>query len=383
MENRYAMIIGINDYEKEPLDFCVNDAKEIKQMLIEKADFREEKIHMILSEVDFPIKDITGKFSKALETISAEFNQECDSIFFYFAGHGYFNGGSHVLFQDSPMNIRSIFESFEPMKPKFQFYVFDSCQSGGKALTRGTNDELIRFSSGAALLYACTETQTASERQEICHGILTNAFLSVMNNQNLYDSDGNITPGRISEEVSKIVSNETEFSQTPTYEARVIGYYPFGHFNKSQENIVGNVVSVIPREDVEENISRELSSVDTVDSIQDTRLKLFKAVVKRIDLETNELVTTIGTAYNSQVFERVNGDNSIKNSNQLIVYLVDNASSFEPLNNCIGKVERKTRKNNFYSAIQLLQLSGNDDSSYIITHIPTIEYIDGTTYNKT
>ena len=54
MENRYAMIIGINDYEKEPLDFCVNDAKEIKQLFIEKADFREENIHMILSTT-FPI----------------------------------------------------------------------------------------------------------------------------------------------------------------------------------------------------------------------------------------------------------------------------------------------------------------------------------------
>jgi hypothetical protein len=32
METRYAVIIGINDYDNQPLNFCVNDSNSIKEI---------------------------------------------------------------------------------------------------------------------------------------------------------------------------------------------------------------------------------------------------------------------------------------------------------------------------------------------------------------
>jgi hypothetical protein len=39
METRYAILIGINDYDNQPLNFCVNDARSIKDTLKNKANF--------------------------------------------------------------------------------------------------------------------------------------------------------------------------------------------------------------------------------------------------------------------------------------------------------------------------------------------------------
>ena len=91
MENkeiRYAIVIGINDYMRNPLDFCVKDAIGIRDALVNDCMFEEKNIFVISSSEDSSEKDITGKYLEALRKIKTTFVSEQDSLLFYFAGHG-------------------------------------------------------------------------------------------------------------------------------------------------------------------------------------------------------------------------------------------------------------------------------------------------------
>jgi uncharacterized caspase-like protein len=157
MERRYAVIIGINDYEHNPLNYCTNDAVAIKDLLEQKANFSPEDTYLISSNSNSSTKDITGKLFSAIGKINESFNKKKDSIFFYFAGHGISDESqSYLVFHDSKYPIRDVFNIVNKLEPKMQFYVIDACESGSKTLTRraadlGTSseiDELIASSSG-------------------------------------------------------------------------------------------------------------------------------------------------------------------------------------------------------------------------------------------
>ena len=47
-ETRYAVIIGIDDYQNNPLSFCVNDAESIEETLLKNCLFKKENIFNIV-----------------------------------------------------------------------------------------------------------------------------------------------------------------------------------------------------------------------------------------------------------------------------------------------------------------------------------------------
>ncbi|TAL69162.1 MAG: caspase family protein [Bacteroidetes bacterium] len=244
-ENRFAIIIGINDYESSPLNYCVNDAVQVKDILIQKARYYSENIFIITSRADDSIRDITGRYLEALRNIEKRFISKEDSILFYFAGHGkYFNNESQIKFHDSYYPISNVFNDIGNLEPRFQFYIIDACQSGGKVLSRQEttleDDNLIQNfinkSSGVLFLYACQTNEQAQEESQKSHGIMTYHFLEALKNDNLYDTDSILTPGRIQEYVSKNTASESGFNQIPVIENRITGYYPFAFLSSDSLN---------------------------------------------------------------------------------------------------------------------------------------------------
>lgn len=232
-ERRFAIIIGINDYEVNPLSFCVNDAKSVAEILENKCRFNKEDIHLITSDKANSIKDISGHFNSSLKTIQKSLKPISDSIFFFFAGHGKYQfENSGLQFHDSFVEIASIFEKLNQLQPKYQCYVVDACESGGKVLTRNqkNNDiigQYISKSTGTLFMYASTESETAKEFSDIKHGLFTYYFLLAINNIEIYDSEGVLTPNRIQDFIARETQKESDFKQTPVIENRTIGYYPF------------------------------------------------------------------------------------------------------------------------------------------------------------
>lgn len=241
MDRRFAIVIGIDDYEQNPLDFCVNDAEAISKILEEKCAFGKEDIYIVSSQKTNPVKDISGHLNSSLEKIRCLLKPKKDSIFFFFAGHGKFQFNKSTLkFHDSYIEIAHIFEMVNILEPKYQCYVIDACESGGKVLLRGekNNDALINEyisnSSGVLFMFASTEHEKAKELAKHEHGLFTHHFLNAINATDNYDQDGILTPNRIQDYIARETSKDSEFMQTPVVENRTQGYYPFAFLEGSK-----------------------------------------------------------------------------------------------------------------------------------------------------
>src|SRR5690349_11871291 len=87
--NRYAVIVGVNDYYISPgvkhsssLHGCVNDAYSIKGLLVNRFGFTESSIAMLTNE-SVTKKNVIDLMQRTL--------QQCrpgDAFVFYFSGHG-------------------------------------------------------------------------------------------------------------------------------------------------------------------------------------------------------------------------------------------------------------------------------------------------------
>ena len=82
-DNSFAVIIGINEYtNSKPLKYAVNDAKAIKELLINTFGFQDENIKLLLD------KEATySSIRHELYTIS-RLAKTNDRILIYFSGHG-------------------------------------------------------------------------------------------------------------------------------------------------------------------------------------------------------------------------------------------------------------------------------------------------------
>ena len=209
IDRRFAIVIGINDYSSKPLEYCVNDALAVSQILEDKCYFNKDDIFTISSDTFKPIKDISGHLDNALKQIAKDLKPQTDSIFFYFAGHGeYHFENSGLQFHDSFVEISDIFNRINDLQPKYQCFVIDACESGGKVLTRGAAEPVdiiekyISKSSGILFMYAATESESAKELERIKHGLFTYYFLDAINKEDLYDTDGILTPNRIQDYIT-------------------------------------------------------------------------------------------------------------------------------------------------------------------------------------
>ncbi|WP_391115883.1 caspase family protein [Psychrobacillus sp. L3] len=234
MSERYGILIGINDYSDAPLSYCVNDANEISSTLIDRCLFKESNIYKITSDIDDSKKEIIGEFRQALSEIKITFEPNKDSFFFFFAGHGSCSGEkSHIWLHEIEHSIEEIYNEINTtLNPEVQIYVIDACESGGKVITRDRKsrysllEKYEATSSGSMLLFACGTNQYATESSALKHGLLTNVFINGINNDDLYDEDGILTPSILQDYVTKETAKISDFAQIPVYENRISGIYP-------------------------------------------------------------------------------------------------------------------------------------------------------------
>jgi uncharacterized caspase-like protein len=323
METRYAVLIGINDYDNQPLNFCVNDALSIKNALVERANFIEKNIYSITSDPDNSVKDITGKLFETVSAIKNTFQEENDSVFFYFAGHGsQENNESYLVFHDSKYPIRDIYTAFKELKAKMQFYVIDACESGNRTITRSVFyekdnylNELIKNSSGILFLYACQADQYAQENEAVKHGVMTHYFIEAIRNDALYDEEGILTPGRIQEYVAKKVATFSHFSQTPVSESNTSGYYPFAMKTPAFDSF-----SLVPAV-----VSPQNRAIASIKPTRESRLELQKIAIDFLTNAFNKFIDEHFGDYQKSQFDTLQ-DVPLSNTGKLKEVIVSDAT---------------------------------------------------------
>ena len=88
----YAVVIGIDHYDKKPLSAAVSDAKEFAGLLVEKklVEDTPANLKVLLSETTNEIADLRD-IDRAVQNViqdAKSHREEKNRLYFYFAGHG-------------------------------------------------------------------------------------------------------------------------------------------------------------------------------------------------------------------------------------------------------------------------------------------------------
>lgn len=200
---RYALLIGINDYQKEPLPFCVKDVNDLSDVLISNCKFSKSRIFKIISPKNNQINNITKQLEKVLDDINEEFKKGQDTFLFYFSGHGELvsnRSETHLLFHDEKYQVTKIIEFMDKINPKMSYLILDACYSGGNLLSKdkGNPSKKIRnkiLHSGKARIgiYSTIRNKQAFQSKDLENSIFTHYFVEAIKNHKNYSPDNTLS----------------------------------------------------------------------------------------------------------------------------------------------------------------------------------------------
>jgi len=191
-----ALIISVNQYlHATSLPNTVNDAREIKRLLLESPSLFENKdvleFHGTISNKEILLTAINSFFNNA---------DNDDILFLYWAGHGAFinNEAYFVPFdgnssnpENSMIKMSYIRELIDETFASTVLSFFDTCHSG--AIARQLQQEMIRGlevnGAGKVLIAACSQEQGAWDRGG--HGAFTDYLIRGLEGE-AADQNGNI-----------------------------------------------------------------------------------------------------------------------------------------------------------------------------------------------
>ena len=228
----WAVIIGINDYKHMPnLNYAVNDAKSVKEMLMKNYNYREDHIKLILNENATKNGILTG-FNELLEEA-----KEDDRVIVFYAGHGETytlpSGGEKGYLVPVDGDPENLFLSSIPMHQLYEIanmsyakhilYLVDACYGGlALAATRGLKKSTPNYikkitrERGRQIITAGGKDEQVLERSEWGHSAFTKNLLTGLEDKSAdMDADGVITADELGGFLAERVYNETEGYHTP------------------------------------------------------------------------------------------------------------------------------------------------------------------------
>ena len=228
----HAVVIGIDDYKHWPrLSYAVNDARAVRDLLVEKQRFKPENVALLLN-ADATRERILYELGDRLADPKRVARE--DRVFVFFAGHGATrrlpNGRSlgyiipveagQAEYQSQAVSMTNFQDVSEAIPAKHVLYVTDACYSG-VALTRGGGDP-----SGAYLkemgrrtvrqiLTAGGADQEVADNGPNGHSIFTWALLQGLEGRADLSGDGYVTGAELGAYVGPTVSALSR--QTPAF----------------------------------------------------------------------------------------------------------------------------------------------------------------------
>ncbi len=247
---RYALIVGINDYQNDSvtdLNCATSDAKLLKETLVKKGDFSEENIFLLTSdgtgESDRPsLTNIVFRLEWLREVVGPG-----DTLVFYFAGHGVsIDSETFLLTEEADQRSRGTLmisslrgsvlnELLKSAGAQNTLVLLDACRNdptagrGDKSntlsptLARGLVFEPLPAAAqglerNTATVFACSEGERSWEWGDKKQGFFT-YFLAEALQKGAYDGDGNATlqglVGYLREKVNSAAIREANQPQTP------------------------------------------------------------------------------------------------------------------------------------------------------------------------
>ena len=225
----WAVVIGIDNYTKWPrLSYAGNDARAMRDLLIQKYGFKPENVTTLLNE-QATRDHILSAMGDAL-TDPARVVRE-DRVFIFFAGHGATrhlpNGKAlgYIVpvdadlanYQSQAISMSNFQDVSEAIPAKHVFFLTDACYSG-IAATRGGSlnylQEVTRRSARQVLTAGGADEEVADNGPN-GHSVFTWTVMQGLDGRADLNNDGYITASELAAYVGPIVSSLSH--QTPAF----------------------------------------------------------------------------------------------------------------------------------------------------------------------
>ena len=156
-----ALIVGIDNYETDPLYACINDAIEIKSILESNGDGAPN--------FDTRLELNIQTNSKLKSLVRDTFSGDVDTALFYFAGHGYENDlGGYLVTPDSKIDdegfsMEELIKIVNQSEIRNKIIILDCCHSGAIAETQFLGNKISQISTGVSILTSCRKMEKSYE----------------------------------------------------------------------------------------------------------------------------------------------------------------------------------------------------------------------------
>ncbi|MDY6791154.1 MAG: caspase family protein [Thermodesulfobacteriota bacterium] len=229
--NSRALIIGINQYIfAPPLEYAINDAKAVAEILKKKFGFDESNLK-ILTDKKASRSEIMAHYM----TFVNKDIESNDRILIFFAGHGYTHTGKrgevgflvpndgNISDLSSLIRWDDLTRNAELIPAKHILFIMDACY-GGLAITRTLAPGSMRFLKDMLKRYA-RQVLTAGKANEVVsdsggpipnHSVFTGHLIEGLEGKAASD-DGSITANGVMSYVYERVAKDPYSQQTPHY----------------------------------------------------------------------------------------------------------------------------------------------------------------------
>ena len=230
-ETSRALVIGINQYKNaSPLGYAVNDAHEVRDVLVEELGFEKENV-IYLADQEATKSNILKSFLR----FSNDDIKVDDRLFVFFAGHGHTRSGvkgevGYLVPYDADMDDYSTFirwdeltRNAELVRAKHILFVMDACY-GGLAVHRDLRPGSSRFLRDMYQRFS-RQVITAGKANEVVadaggplpnHSVFTGHFIEGIRGK-AANEYGVITASGLMAYVYSKVANDINSEQTPHY----------------------------------------------------------------------------------------------------------------------------------------------------------------------
>lgn len=278
-DEHFALIIGINNYEYlSKLEYAVNDAKAVKEKLIEKFQYKEENITILLDE--------QATHQNIMEAYYDLVNKTCnnDSVIIFFAGHGTTypaiqkDKGFLVPCDGCEIKMNSLISwdtligESELIRAKHIFFIMDACYSGLSLLRSGVSKrflkDMVRRQARQVLTAGKSDQTVKDSGANTNNSIFTGYLLDALDGE-AKTEEGVICASSIMYYVYSKVANDPNSRQTPGYgnllgEGDFIFNYDEIYSKESNKNKDNDVLIEINTENKEHTILEQDRIIDEI-----------------------------------------------------------------------------------------------------------------------
>lgn len=213
-----ALIVGIDNYPNAPLRGCVNDASAFSSIIETNGD----------GSPNFSVRLETNMQTKSelMTAIIKLFEGDCETVLFYFSGHGSLNSIGGVIVtpdykeNDEGISMDQIITLANKSKAKNKIIILDCCHSGALGSPSISSGATCQIIEGVTILTASRDNQLAVEVNG--HGVFTNLLLDALRG-GASDLRGSITPGSVYAYIDQALG---PWDQRPVFKTNITEFTP-------------------------------------------------------------------------------------------------------------------------------------------------------------